>query len=79
MTVSQVVRDKAVRIGCGYSHCGGSRRTFVCNYALGNSYDMGKPYESGSSCSKCRGHCRNNLCGKLPFSVTLMRLKFNCK
>ena len=38
---------------------------FVCNYALGNSYDLGRPYESGPSCSKCRGHCSNNLCGKL--------------
>ena len=33
-------------------------------YLYRNPLDWGKPYESGSTCSKCPNTCRNNLCGK---------------
>jgi len=60
---TQVVRDHATHVGCGFKNCPGTKygTYYVCNYAYAQS-DFKKPYETGSSCSACSGHCQNKLC-----------------
>jgi len=59
---TQVVRNHAIRIGCGYAECPTAMpHTYVCNYAYGQM-DLNKPYTSGASCSSCSSHCSNQLC-----------------
>jgi len=60
---TQLVRDHATHIGCGFKNCAGKTMPthFVCNYAYAQS-DFTNPYKAGTSCGDCKGHCKNNLC-----------------
>jgi len=60
---TQLVRDHATHIGCGFKNCPGTYygTYYVCNYAYAQM-DFKTPYKSGSACGDCPGHCKNNLC-----------------
>ena len=65
---TQVVSNRTMRLGCGFSLCNvGMKRFYACNYARGNAYDFGYPYTKGNPASEC-GPSVNGLCdcqGKL--------------
>ncbi|CAH1779986.1 unnamed protein product [Owenia fusiformis] len=66
---TQVVWASSGKVGCGYAECSGSRKIYICNYALvGNVAkwnDPGtrfKPYETGTPCTACPSRCNDGLC-----------------
>ncbi|XP_067007550.1 cysteine-rich secretory protein 3 [Anabrus simplex] len=62
---SQMVWDATHKVGCGFTKCDGGGRhesyySYVCNYCpIGNYMErLGRPYEAGTPCSSCHGHCK---------------------
>ncbi|KAA0200280.1 hypothetical protein HAZT_HAZT010797 [Hyalella azteca] len=66
---TQLVWHASHQLGCGLAFCKDAKPrpfyNYVCNYCpIGNHMQaIGHPYENGTSCSACPGHCKaDKLC-----------------
>jgi len=61
---TQVVWHSSALVGCGYAHCGGRKRYYVCNYAPSGNYKgrAAFPYQNGTRASSCPNSADNGLC-----------------